>query len=209
MVHPRRLLPTHRLSFVLAFATILSTTIFKQADRASHVVHGWIPRGGHNMNIHGHPRRMVQSSTMFMKKRGKKKGRKNSKSDRDQRDGEDITSDILLSSDYEVTNGVVSRLEAMYGMDTFRIKGQDWILDSAKLPGQTKNGQRASIILEDWIGMADGLCLDDCCGDECDEQCDIPEDYKRFTRTDAPKVDVMSFLGIRRPEPLRVQRDWD
>ena len=39
------------------------------------------------------------------------------------------------------------------------------------------------------------------------QQCDIPEHYKEFK--DAPKVDVMSFLGIKRAEPIQVQRDWD
>jgi hypothetical protein len=39
------------------------------------------------------------------------------------------------------------------------------------------------------------------------QQC-IPEDYKRFANKDT-KVDVMAFLGIKRAEPLRVQRDWD
>jgi hypothetical protein len=39
------------------------------------------------------------------------------------------------------------------------------------------------------------------------QQCDIPEHYKEFKG--APKVDVMSFLGIKRAEPIKVQRDWD
>ncbi|KAL7485189.1 hypothetical protein ACHAW6_010790 [Cyclotella cf. meneghiniana] len=208
MVHTPRLLPPPRRSFVLTFAIIVSSTLFNHCDRASHVVHGWIPRGGHNSNIHGHPRRMVQSSRMFMKKRGKKRSRKNDNSNHREKDV-DYKIGKITSGDYEISSGVVSRLEAIYGMDTPLVKGHDWILDNVKLPGQTKNDQRATIILDDWMGMAEGLCLDDCCGDDCDEQCDIPEDYKRFARTDAPKVDVMSFLGIRRPEPLRVQRDWD
>lgn len=38
------------------------------------------------------------------------------------------------------------------------------------------------------------------------QQCDIPEEYK----VAGPKVDVMSFLGIRRAEPLvPSMRDWD
>ena len=40
------------------------------------------------------------------------------------------------------------------------------------------------------------------------QQCEIPEDYKRYTDENT-KVDVMAFLGIKRVEPIRVQREWE
>eukprot|EP00543_Licmophora_paradoxa_P008009 CAMPEP_0202451050 /NCGR_PEP_ID=MMETSP1360-20130828/9560_1 /ASSEMBLY_ACC=CAM_ASM_000848 /TAXON_ID=515479 /ORGANISM="Licmophora paradoxa, Strain CCMP2313" /LENGTH=127 /DNA_ID=CAMNT_0049069515 /DNA_START=83 /DNA_END=463 /DNA_ORIENTATION=+ len=47
------------------------------------------------------------------------------------------------------------------------------------------------------------------CGDDC-EECEIPDEYKI---SDEPQLDVMSFLGIKRAEPLRVKdqiniREW-
>ena len=48
-----------------------------------------------------------------------------------------------------------------------------------------------------------------CEGHDCDmdgEECQIPDAFK--TLPSAESVDVMSFLGIRRAEPLRVQTDW-
>uniref|UniRef100_A0A7S2UAN1 Uncharacterized protein n=1 Tax=Attheya septentrionalis TaxID=420275 RepID=A0A7S2UAN1_9STRA len=62
----------------------------------------------------------------------------------------------------------------------------------------------ASAYSSDWF---DGEGLP--CGDEC-EQCEIPDDFKDSTGFEP--VDVMAFLGIRRAEPLRVERnqpDWE
>lgn len=103
---------------------------------------------------------------------------------------------------------VLSRLEAIYGMDT------DSHMDYTK-GGKTRQALwqepgEERVVLGDWMELAAEPCLGDCCGDECD-QCDIPEEYKEVTSTkgETPKVDVMAFLGIRRAEPLRVSRDWD
>jgi len=79
---------------------------------------------------------------------------------------------------------------------------------SSSSPGESLlYGEKNVVVLGDWMGWEEGgSCLGDYCGDES-EQCDIPEHYKEFK--DAPKVDVMSFLGIKRAEPIQVQRDWD
>jgi hypothetical protein len=48
-----------------------------------------------------------------------------------------------------------------------------------------------------------------CEGEDCDmdgEECKIPDTFKVFPS--AESLDVMSFLGIRRAEPLRVRKDW-
>jgi hypothetical protein len=48
-----------------------------------------------------------------------------------------------------------------------------------------------------------------CEGEDCDmdgEECEIPDTFK--VRSSAESVDVMSLLGIRRAEPLRVRKDW-
>ena len=106
-------------------------------------------------------------------------------------------------------------------------------LDSKRL---LEEGDR--VVLGDWMEWGEGPCYGDTCGGDDDvsclkvsssvfmqppmilqifaqtliapfsdhlQQCDIPEEFK----VAAPKVDVMSFLGIRRAEPLQVQRDWD
>ena len=47
------------------------------------------------------------------------------------------------------------------------------------------------------------------CDGECaEEQCEIPDDFKILP--DSQPVDVMAFLGIRRAEPLRVEKkgEW-
>lgn len=92
----------------------------------------------------------------------------------------------------------LSRLEAIYDMDLdFYTDGTD-----EKSQQLLESGER--VVLGDWMDWDEGLCSGDTCGDEYD-QCDIPEEYK----VASPKVDVMSFLGIRRAEPLKVRRDWD
>ena len=108
-----------------------------------------------------------------MKKRGKKRNRKTGNRDHREKDFDDTIGKIS-SGDYEISSGVVSRLEAIYGMDSSHVEGHDWILDNAKMPGQTKNDQHATIILDDWMGMTEGLCLDDCCGDDCNEVRQVP-----------------------------------
>eukprot|EP00571_Detonula_confervacea_P011239 CAMPEP_0172298716 /NCGR_PEP_ID=MMETSP1058-20130122/1242_1 /TAXON_ID=83371 /ORGANISM="Detonula confervacea, Strain CCMP 353" /LENGTH=179 /DNA_ID=CAMNT_0013008003 /DNA_START=52 /DNA_END=591 /DNA_ORIENTATION=+ len=92
----------------------------------------------------------------------------------------------------------LSRLEAMFDMDLdFYIDGTD-----EKSQQLLEGGER--VVLGDWMDWDEGLCTGESCGDEND-QCDIPEEYK----VASPKVDVMSFLGIQRAEPLHVRRDWD
>jgi hypothetical protein len=44
------------------------------------------------------------------------------------------------------------------------------------------------------------------CGDDC-EECEIPDDMKILP--DSQQMDVMTFLGIHRAEPLRKKQDWD
>jgi hypothetical protein len=56
----------------------------------------------------------------------------------------------------DIADGVVARLEAIYGMDS----DQSSILDSPK---------RTKIVAEDWSELAQGPCLGDCCGEDCDE----------------------------------------
>lgn len=86
----------------------------------------------------------------------------------------------------------ISRLEAIVESDIYT--------DSTD--GKSENLFEAGelVALGVWMERKDGTCL----GESCD-QCDIPEEYK----VAAPKVDVMSFLGIRRAQPLQVSRDWD
>mmetsp|Transcript_5039 Transcript_5039/g.5722 ORF Transcript_5039/g.5722 Transcript_5039/m.5722 type:complete len:177 (+) Transcript_5039:97-627(+) len=49
----------------------------------------------------------------------------------------------------------------------------------------------------------DSILFDSCKGDECEvEQCEIPDRFKE-TSNDSSVGDVMSFLGIRRAEPLK------
>lgn len=56
---------------------------------------------------------------------------------------------------------------------------------------------------------ADDFDLSSCDGEDCDE-CVIPDDFKVMSGESS--MDVMSFLGIRRVEPLKVMRllgEWD
>lgn len=107
--------------------------------------------------------------------------------------------------DHRQLSDFVSRLEAIYDIDTDLHTGDSKvgpINSSVESQRLLKEGDR--VVLGDWMDWDEGPCYGDSCGDEFD-QCDIPEEYK----VAAPKVDVMSFLGIRRAEPLQVQRDWD
>lgn len=101
-------------------------------------------------------------------------------------------------------NSYVSRLEAIYdlGSDFYTDDSEDIITSSTKSQRLLEEGER--VVLGDWMEWDDGKCVGDSCGDDSD-QCEIPESYK----VSSPKVDVMSFLGIRRAEPIKVQRDWD
>lgn len=92
----------------------------------------------------------------------------------------------------------ISRLEAIMDSDFYIDDTDD---NSQRL---LEGGER--VVLGDWMEWEETPCFGDSCGDDFD-QCDIPEEYK----VAAPKVDVMSFLGIRRAEPLQVNslRDWD
>lgn len=89
----------------------------------------------------------------------------------------------------------VSRLEA--------IMDPDFFVDDTNGKSQRLLDGGERVVLGDWMDWEEGLCRGDSCGDEFD-QCDIPEEFK----VAAPKVDVMSFLGIRRAQPLQVQRDF-
>lgn len=57
-----------------------------------------------------------------------------------------------------------------------------------------------------WFDLsATAACTDDC------EECAIPDEYKTVMPAEE-QIDVMAFLGIRRAEPLRVNRkslEWD
>jgi len=60
-------------------------------------------------------------------------------------------------------------------------------------------------VIEQWLD--DKLCPGGVCIEHV-EQCEIPEEYKNSEQS--PKVDVMSFLGIKRAEPIGLLiRDWD
>jgi len=112
----------------------------------------------------------------------------------------------------------LSRLERLYDASSAAAASSSSLLESLKedhdsvssssSPGQSLlYGEKQVVVLGDWMGWEEGgSCLGDYCGDDS-EQCDIPEHYKEFKG--APKVDVMSFLGIKRAEPIQVQRDWD
>mmetsp|Transcript_17116 Transcript_17116/g.32703 ORF Transcript_17116/g.32703 Transcript_17116/m.32703 type:complete len:211 (+) Transcript_17116:125-757(+) len=114
---------------------------------------------------------------------------------------EDGYGTLFFAEDDEL-HSFVSRLEALYGMNSD--SSVDGTNDKAPKPFWEDEER---LILEGWMDWTEGPCLDECCGFDCDEQCEIPEEYK--LTSEAPKVDVMSFLGIRRAEPLRVGRDWD
>lgn len=109
----------------------------------------------------------------------------------------------LYAEGNEIHKYMISRLEAIYEMDSD--------LGAAAVEGEASSSTRRllddggeRVVLGDWMEWEDGACFGDSCGDDLD-QCDIPEEYK----VASPKVDVMSFLGIRRAEPLKVMRDWD
>lgn len=93
----------------------------------------------------------------------------------------------------------VSRLEAIMESDFFP---DDTRGDSAQL---LEEGGR--VVLGDRMEWEESTCVGESCWDEEFDQCDIPEEYKLV----APTVDVISFLGIQRVEPLRIKhaRDWD
>ncbi|KAL7514173.1 hypothetical protein ACHAXN_013275 [Cyclotella atomus] len=189
MVHPHTSLPLLTLTTLLA-----ALKIHDQIPS----VEAWIPRGGGMASINGQPNRLPSTSSLFMKKRDKKQKKKTREFQLEDVDGiGQLAADNFFSYDY-FTSDFVARLETMYGMN-----------DGAKQDSSIlKEPKRIKIQSEDWSELAEGPCLSDCCGEECDEQCEIPEYYKRFANKDA-KVDVMAFLGIKRAEPLRVQRDWD
>lgn len=150
-------------------------------------------------NINGQPNRIPSSSNLFMKKRDRKQKKK--RGDFKIAEAKDVDGIGQLAADhyfsYDSSSGLVARL-SMYGIDSFTQQQEPFL----------EKPERVKIEAEDWSQLAEGPCLGDCCGDDCDEQCEIPEDYKRFADKDI-KVDVMAFLGIKRAEPLRVQRDWD
>mmetsp|Transcript_1585 Transcript_1585/g.2550 ORF Transcript_1585/g.2550 Transcript_1585/m.2550 type:complete len:215 (+) Transcript_1585:70-714(+) len=111
----------------------------------------------------------------------------------------------------------LSRLERLYDASSAAAASSSLLeslkedhdsVSSSSSPGQSLlYGEKQVVVLGDWMGWEEGgSCLGDYCGDDS-EQCDIPEHYKEFKG--APKVDVMSFLGIKRAEPIQVQRDWD
>jgi hypothetical protein len=126
--------------------------------------------------------------------------------DDDDSDRENDSQPLFAEGIHEM-NDFVSRLEALYELDTSDIFRDDTdaapsnSLDSKRL---LEEGDR--VVLGDWMEWDEGPCYGDTCGGD-DDQCDIPEEFK----VAAPKVDVMSFLGIRRAEPIQVQRqrDWD
>eukprot|EP00581_Thalassiosira_minuscula_P027159 CAMPEP_0184433346 /NCGR_PEP_ID=MMETSP0738-20130409/389017_1 /TAXON_ID=385413 /ORGANISM="Thalassiosira miniscula, Strain CCMP1093" /LENGTH=186 /DNA_ID=CAMNT_0026798987 /DNA_START=25 /DNA_END=585 /DNA_ORIENTATION=+ len=91
----------------------------------------------------------------------------------------------------------ISRLEAIMESDLY--------VDDTRENSQRLLEGSERVVIGDWMELEDSVCFGDSCGE--DDQCDIPEEYK----VAHPKVDVMSFLGIRRAEPLQVNhmRDWD
>jgi hypothetical protein len=93
----------------------------------------------------------------------------------------------------------VSRLEAIMESDFFP---DDTRGNSAQ---PLEEGGR--VVLGDRMEWEESTCIGEFCWDEEFDQCDIPEEYKLA----APTVDVMSFLGIVRAEPLQIKyaRDWD
>jgi hypothetical protein len=104
----------------------------------------------------------------------------------------------LYAEGNEIHQYMISRLEAMFDMDDDFYDADD---DKSRL--LLEGGER--VVLGDWMDWEEGPCYGEACGEDLDEQCDIPAEFK----VAEPKVDVMAFLGIRRAEPLQVQRDWD
>mmetsp|Transcript_16615 Transcript_16615/g.36029 ORF Transcript_16615/g.36029 Transcript_16615/m.36029 type:complete len:208 (+) Transcript_16615:59-682(+) len=190
-------------------------------------VHGWIPRistslryyGNQNDNGRARGHETQQQQRVLHSKKFDDDGGFDDASDGDYDFDEDHHFILFGDGSIHKAPAFISRLEAIYGMDTQvdltsendvdNIGTASTVSTTAKEPLWQDKGERTKI--GDWMDMTEGPCLGDCCGDECDEQCDIPEHYKVFSSTNdkIPKVDVMSFLGIRRAEPLRVQRDWD
>ena len=106
-------------------------------------------------NINGQPNRVPSSSRLFMKKRDKKQRKKKDSELYDVDGIGQIASDNYFSNN--IADGlVVQRLEALYGLNTHN----DLISNTTK---------RTVIKVEDWSDLAEGPCLDDCCGDECEE----------------------------------------
>ena len=106
-------------------------------------------------NINGQPNRVPSSSRLFMKKRDKKQRKKKDSQLYDVDGIGQIASENYFSN--AIADGfVLQRLEALYGLDAHH----DLISDKTK---------RTVIKVEDWSDLAEGPCLDDCCGDECDE----------------------------------------
>mmetsp|Transcript_6106 Transcript_6106/g.13324 ORF Transcript_6106/g.13324 Transcript_6106/m.13324 type:complete len:161 (-) Transcript_6106:305-787(-) len=120
----------------------------------------------------------------------------------------------LLSAGRGDTDEDRSRLEKMYTLarDAFFDMEDDSVLF---LRAREEGARR--VISDDFLtssaGIQIGMWSDegDVCRDreEC-EQCEIPEDFK--LPLSSQPMDVMSFLGIQRAEPLRVDRrrtdDW-
>jgi hypothetical protein len=92
-----------------------------------------------------------------------------------------------------------SRLESAYVTDTEESGG---VYDFIQLEKDDKSRNAVDPALPqnlsaDWFEP---------CGDDCDE-CEIPADMKILPHSQ--QVDVMTFLGIHRAEPLRKKQDWE
>ncbi|KAL7528222.1 hypothetical protein ACHAWF_002486 [Thalassiosira exigua] len=126
----------------------------------------------------------------------------------DRRSRRDERMEPLFAEGSGVHGYMISRLEALYDLDPAELRSD--IASAAAADGGSEERRRLlleggdRVVLGDWMEWEEGTCVGDKCGDD-PEQCTIPDEYKVAT----PKVDVMSFLGIKRAEPLRVHRDWD
>ncbi len=69
----------------------------------------------------------------------------------------------LFAEDVEL-HGFVSRLEAIYGMNSDA--SDDEAGDRASIPFWEDEER---LILEGWMDWSEGPCLDECCGFDCDE----------------------------------------
>jgi len=168
---------------------------------------GWIPRlltstscNGVRTNGRAGRERVLLSAS------AKDDNNDNILDDDDDSDRENKDSQPLFAEEGSALD-VISRLEALYELDTadiFKDETDGAPRSSSSLDSKRLLEEGDRVVLGDWMEWGEGPCYGDTCGGD-DDQCDIPEEFK----VAAPKVDVMSFLGIRRAEPLQVQRDWD
>jgi hypothetical protein len=148
-------------------------------------VHGWIPRistslryyGNQNDNGRARGHETQQQQRVLHSKKFDDDGGFDDASDGDYDFDEDHHFILFGDGSIHKAPAFISRLEAIYGMDTQvdltsendvdNIGTASTVTTTAKEPLWQDKGERTKI--GDWMDMTEGPCLGDCCGDECDE----------------------------------------